>query len=102
MFWTIEGQIGRRPGDYVIEARVKDGEILIWFGYTCASAGGTRHIVAPAVHLYLQDLVSPDNQFRDDGYSLGAVLEWMLTSRGRSSHENSSDMYFPMNNRILT
>jgi hypothetical protein len=96
-FWTVQGHAGKWHGDYNIEARHEDDELLIWFGFSSAGALGTQHIVMPAVHLRLSDLKATEEAFREDDYSLGAVLEWML-----DSGERPSDMSFPMNQRFLT
>jgi hypothetical protein len=97
LLWTIEGGGDRWVGDYIIEARVKEGELLIWYGYSTAGAFSTHHLMRQAVHLDLAELDFAQEQYRTEAYSLGAVLELML--RSRDVNEVSR---FPMNRYMLT
>ena len=57
LMWTIEGVNAPSRGDYVVEARVKEGEVLIWFGYYSAGGLWTHHLIRPAVHLSLDEVM---------------------------------------------
>ncbi|MDH3458627.1 MAG: hypothetical protein OER90_17445 [Gemmatimonadota bacterium] len=95
-FWTIEAPSRFGVADYIIEVRLSDHELLIWFGFSSAGALSTTHLIRPAVHLDLNDLMSTRSQRRDD-VSLGAVLERMLKFR-----DDEPSIRFPMNYRTLT
>ena len=96
LFWTIEGPSRFGVADYIIEVRLSDHELLIWFGFSSAGALSTNHLMRPAVHLDLDNLMSTRSQRRDD-VSLGAVLERMLEFR-----DDEPGIPFPMNYRTLT
>ena len=97
--WTIEGPPDPWPQNYVIEARIDEGELLIWFGYSSAGAAWTHHMIRPAVHLSFEEITGMSRQYQSatNVFSLGAVLEFML-----AAHEHHAGMQFPMNNHALT
>ncbi|MFB3069895.1 MAG: hypothetical protein ACE1ZF_04305 [Gemmatimonadales bacterium] len=96
LLWTIMDPADRAR-DYVVEARVKEGELLIWFGYSSAGGLSTHHLMRLAVHLSMQELGFATDQYRAEAFSLGAVLERMLQSR-----EQHAVTCFPMNHHTLT
>ena len=94
--WTIRTQ--DTAGDYVIEARVEQKELLIWFGYSSVGLGGIHQVMFSAVHIHLESLLAEWCPYPRKSFdSLSAVLERMLKSRGRLS-----EIIYPMNNRYLT
>ena len=99
LLWTVQGPSAPWSADYVIEARVQDSELLIWFGYSSAGSLWTHHLIRPAVHLNLDEIMHMSRSYPKGSqtFSLGAVLEWML--RFRKPH---GEMHFPMNDYALT
>ena len=76
---------GSWPSDYMVEARIDEGEFLIWFGYSSSGAWATHQIMRPAVHVRFQDLGFAAREFPEQlsqYFTIGEVLEEMLF-RGR-------------------
>jgi hypothetical protein len=104
--WLIE-QPRHAPGarlrdrHYLLEARLAQGEFVIWFGgmHGVASAGAsTRDVMLPAVHVPFS-LVDRDAGPTGATYSLGAVLWWMLNHSQRAAGEHDPLVY-PMNGHL--
>ncbi len=75
--WTLGRDVGE--GWYTLEARVDDGEFLIWFGNHQVGAEGLHWIVRPAVHVAFADLW-PRSDPLAIRYTLSDVLDYMIAS----------------------
>jgi hypothetical protein len=95
IWWRITPPRGEWPKWYTLQARVDEGEFLIWYGYSTHGPSDTKEIMRSAVHVRFRDLLFASQEFPEvyrERFTLGAVLEWML-----HAHED-----YPMNVLALT
>ena len=82
---TLPRPKGSWPADYRVEARLDEGEFLVWFGYSSSGAWATRHIMRPAVHVCFEDLGFAAREFPEqvrEQFTLGEILEEMCSATG--------------------
>ncbi len=81
VWWRITPPQGDLPKWYTLQARVDEGEFLIWYGYSTHGPLETKEIMRSAVHVRFRDLLFASQEFPEvyrEQFTLGAVLEWML------------------------
>ena len=71
-----------RNGSYTLEARLDDGEFVVWFGNHQVGAEGLHWIMRPAVHVAFTDL-APRNDPVNLPYTLCDVLDQMISTVDR-------------------
>jgi len=101
--WSIESPrmdrsqhlLGR---NYVLEARLSEGQFVIWFGSVHGfplGGGMTRDVILPAVHVPFS-LIDRGSRPTKADYSLGGVLSWML-EHAECSPDPWDLVAYPMN-----